>query len=112
MKAWAPRPTFTVGAPTWRHSAIWYASAIAHDAYHAELYGAAKKNAGGKEPCAAVWTGPEAEKRCLAFQRDVIAALGGDENMLAYIDRCAQNPTYQGHAQGWQSWLDYLKRWW
>ena len=31
---------------------------------------------------------------------------------LAYVDHCAQNPTYQGHATGWRSWLDYLLRWW
>jgi len=43
MKAWAAKPTFLVGKPTWSHSPAWYAGAIAHDAYHAELYSSAKQ---------------------------------------------------------------------
>src|SRR5690242_13182188 len=38
MKARAKSPTFLVGKPTWSHSPAWYAGAIAHDAYHGELY--------------------------------------------------------------------------
>ena len=44
MKAWAQAPTFVVGKRTWKHSALWYAGAIAHDAYHAKLYADAKKS--------------------------------------------------------------------
>ena len=112
MKAWAVNPTFTVGKATWRHSVIWYAGAIAHDAYHAKLYFDAKGGNGGKEPDNDAWTGVEAEKQCLAFQRRVLVELNADEKIIAYIDRCAQNPTYQGHATGWRSWLAYLLRWW
>ncbi len=43
MKAAAESPTFLVGKPTWSHSPAWYAGAIAHDAYHAELYSGAKQ---------------------------------------------------------------------
>jgi len=112
MKAWAVKPTFTVGKATWRHSVVWYAGAIAHDAYHAKLYCDAKGGKHGKEPDSDTWTGAEAEKQCLAFQRQVLLELNADEKIIAYIDRCAQNPTYQGHTTGWRSWLDYLLRWW
>jgi hypothetical protein len=112
MKAWGDKPTFTVGKATWRHSALWYAGAIAHDAYHAKLYSDAKGGTRGKEPDSDAWTGAEAEKQCLAFQRRVLLELNADEKIIAYIDRCAQNPHYQGHATGWRSWLDYLRRWW
>jgi hypothetical protein len=112
MKAWAARPTFVVGAPTWRHSVLWYAGAIAHDAYHAKLYGEAKRTARNQAPGADAWTGVEAEQRCLRFQRRVLAELGADADILSYIDECARNPTFQGRTQGWKSWLDYLKRWW
>jgi hypothetical protein len=112
MKAWACAPTFVVGGATWRHSVGWYAGAIAHDAYHAQLYREAKQNTGAEEPCVDAWTGVEAEKLCLAFQREVLAELGADEKTLLYIDRCAQNPTYQGRNKGWKSRVDYLKRWW
>ena len=43
MRAWAQAPTFVVGKRTWKHSALWYAGAIAHDAYHAKLYADAKR---------------------------------------------------------------------
>jgi len=112
MKAWAVKPTFTVGKATWNHSVVWYAGAIAHDAYHAKLYCDAKGGNHGKEPDNDAWTGVEAEKSCLAFQRRVLVELNADEKIIAYIDRCAQNPTYQGHTTGWRSWLDYLLRWW
>jgi len=112
VKAWEKMPTFFVGAPTWRHSALWYAGAIAHDAWHAKLYLDAKNKYRGKEPDADDWTGAEAEKKCLTFQRQVLLTLNADETIIGYLDSCAQNPTYQGHNRGWRSWLDYLKRWW
>jgi hypothetical protein len=112
MKAWAEKPTFIVGRATWRHSPLWYAGAIAHDAYHAKLYLDAKDNRDGKEPDIDAWTGAEAEKKCLAFQRQVLLVLNADETIICYVDNCAQNPIYQGRTEGWRSWLDYLRRWW
>ena len=112
MKAWGENPTFSVGKRTWKHSALWYAGAIAHDAFHSKLYHEAKRVGGGREPDADAWTGGEAEKICLAFQRRVLLELGADDAIIAYIDECEKNPAYQGHNKGWKSWLDYLKRWW
>jgi hypothetical protein len=112
MKAWADKPTFVVGKATWRHSPLWYAGAIAHDAYHAKLYLDAKGDHGGTEPDVDAWTGAEAERKCLAFQQQVLLALNADKTIIRYIENCALNPTYQGRNKGWRSWLDYLKRWW
>jgi hypothetical protein len=112
MKAWADKPTFVVGKATWRHSPLWYAGAIAHDAYHAKLYFDAKGDHGGTEPEADAWTGAKAERECLAFQQQVLLALNADETIICYVDNCAQNPIYQGRNKGWRGWLDYLKRWW
>ena len=112
MKAWAKRPSFIVGKATWHHSTLWYAGAIAHDAYHAKLYRDAMKEVSGKEPDANTWTGADAEKKCLAFQRRVLLELNADEKTIVYIDRCAKNPTYHGHNRGLRSWLDYLRRRW
>src|SRR5262245_6855000 len=111
MKAWKSKPTFIVGRPTWRHSALWYAGAIAHDAYHAKLYFDAKNDRHGAQPETDDWTGVEAEKKCLEFQRQVLLGLNADANMINYVERCALDPTYQGRHRGWKSWLDYLKRW-
>lgn len=112
MKAWADKPTFVAGKPTWRHSALWYAGAIAHDAYHSKLYHDAKNALGGRNPDADAWTGAEAEKKCLAFQRQVLLEIGADAATMAYLEKCAKNPTYQGHNTGWRGWLDYIKRGW
>ena len=112
MKAWAEKPTFVVGNRTWQHSVLWYAGAIAHDAYHSKLYHETKNSLGGREPDANAWTGTEAEKKCLAFQRKVMVELNADPKTIAYLEDCAKDPAYQGRNQGWRSWLDYLKRRW
>jgi hypothetical protein len=112
MKAWRKKPTFVVGKRTWQHSALWYAGAIAHDAYHAKLYLDAKNKCGRTKPVADSWTGAEMEKQCLRFQRQVLCALNAPAKTLAYIEACLDNPTYQGRHKGWKSWLDYLKRRW
>jgi hypothetical protein len=112
MKAWTGRPTFMVGSATWQHSSLWYAGAIAHDAYHSKLYHEAKQALGGAEPDAHAWTGADAEKECLVFQRQVLQELNADSKTLVYLEDLARNPTYQGRSRGWGGWLDYRKRWW
>ncbi len=112
ITAWAERPVFTVGAPTWTHSALWYAGAIAHDAYHAKLYRDAKQRRPGRKPRANAWSGKAAEQICLAFQRDVLLSLKADKTIIEYLEKQLQNPSYQGRSGGWRGWLDYHKRWW
>ncbi len=112
MRAWTENPTFIVGRRTWEHSVLWYASAIAHDAYHSKLYREAKNAMGGAEPEADAWTGVAAEKQCLAFQREVMLDLNADPETIAYLEDCVKHPTYQGRNHGWGSWLDYRRRWW
>src|SRR5207245_4089030 len=112
IRAGAKKPTFVVGNRNWQHSVLWYASAIAHDAYHSKLYHETQNSLGGKEPDANAWTGTDAERKCLAFQRKVMVELNADPKTIAYLEDCAKDPAYQGRNQGWRSWLDYLKRRW
>jgi hypothetical protein len=112
ITAWAEHPVFTVGAPTWNHSPLWYAGAIAHDAYHAKLYRDAKRLHPDKKPPVNAWSGKAAERTCLAFQRDVLLSLQADKTLLEYIEKHLLNPTYQGRSKGRGGWLDYRKRWW
>jgi hypothetical protein len=112
VQAWARRPVFTVGAPTWNHSAVWYAGAIAHDAFHAKLYRDATRRNPTSEPATDAWSGKAAERACLAFQREVLLALRADGAMIAHVEKHGENPTYQGRHRGWGRWLDYRKRWW
>jgi hypothetical protein len=110
MWAQKKRPTFVVGRRTWSHSPLWYAGAIAHDAYHSKLYHDARRESA--KPPADSWTGPEAERRCLGYQIEALKALGADDATVAYLEKLRKNPTYQGHHKGWRSWRDYLRRSW
>jgi hypothetical protein len=112
VTAWADQPSFTVGAPTWNHSPLWYAGAIAHDAYHAKLYRDAKKHNPYTNPRLDTWSGKAAERVCLAFQHQVLLSLKADKSLVEYVEKHLQNPTYQGRNKGWGGWLDYRKRWW
>jgi len=112
VEAWLQNPVFTVGLPTWNHSALWYAGAIAHDAFHAKLYRDAEIRDPSTKPDADAWSGKEAERACLAFQRGVLTALDADAALIAHIDQHAKNPTYQGRNRGWGSHVDYRQRWW
>lgn len=112
MKAWLAKPTFAVGKATWKHSALWYAGAIAHDAYHTKLYRDAERALTAAPPAADRWTGAAAERQCLEFQIEVLRQLGADDDTLGYLEICRENPTYQGRNRGWASWLDYRKRRW
>ncbi|HWO43141.1 MAG TPA: hypothetical protein VNO43_15170, partial [Candidatus Eisenbacteria bacterium] len=97
--------------PTWRHSALWYAGAIAHDAYHSKLYHEGK-SAAGVPPDRRVWTGIEAEKKCLRFQLETLGALNADDQTLAYLEGQLRHPTYVSERGGFRGWLDYLNRGW
>ena len=112
VTAWTEHPVFTVGAPTWSHSPLWYAGAIAHDAYHAKLYRDAKKRNRGRRPPVDSWSGKAAERCCLRFQRDVLVRLKADPIILEHLETHLKNPTYQGRSKGRGGWLDYHKRWW
>jgi hypothetical protein len=111
MRAYAKRPAFVVGMRTWSHSALWYAGAIAHDSYHSKLYHEARESSGGNPP-GDRWTGSAAEKKCLAFQIEVLKALHADAETVAYLEELEKNPTYQGHTRGWRSWREYWYRRW
>ena len=112
VTAWAKRPVFTVGAPTWSHSPVWFAGAIAHDAYHAKLYRAVKQRAGKGRLNVETWSGKTAERACLLFQRRVLVSLHADASVLNHVEMHLRDPTYQGRIKGVGGWLDYRKRWW
>ena len=109
MDVYADPPTYEVGFPTWSHSALWYASTIAHDAYHSKLYHDYKKGHPSGEPPGEVWTGKEAERVCMNFQREVLVELKAGNELILYLDQLIKNPTYQGDPQSEE---DYRRRSW
>jgi hypothetical protein len=103
------RPTFHVGMRTWEAETVWYAGAIAHDAYHSILYRKARR----RNRFGLVWErdygGVEAERKCLGFQLQVLTELGAPGYLLENVKKHMHNPTYQGKPY---SLRDYLARDW
>ena len=92
---YASRKAFRVGAPTWKNGSVWYGSSIVHDSMHSKLYWDAWEASGRTVvPDASVYTGANAEKKCLALQSKVLRSLGADANTLEYIRKLAENPAY------------------
>jgi hypothetical protein len=101
MEATLEKPTYGVGKRTWQAGAVWYASTIAHDAFHSKLYHDAKDKLKGKEPPDAVWTGKEAEKKCLRFQADALRQMHAEKRQIDYVVELRKNPTYQDGKRDW-----------
>ncbi|MFI5361481.1 MAG: hypothetical protein ACHQ49_05885 [Elusimicrobiota bacterium] len=93
---YAYQKSFRVGAPTWKNGPVWYGSTIVHDSMHSKLYWDAW-DAGGHNvvPSASVYTGANAEKKCLTLQSEVLRRLGADANTLEYVRKLGENPAYQ-----------------
>jgi hypothetical protein len=74
MWAWENPPRYEVGDRTAFASATWYASTIAHDATHSELYH------NGQE-----WEGIPAEQFCNAYQLEVLKQIGAPQGEIDYM---------------------------
>lgn len=83
MAAYENPPTFYVGNKTAQASVSWYASAIAHDAYHSKLYHDYKDAYGGRVPDL-VWSGYDAEMRCLEYQIGILEKIGAPKAEIDY----------------------------
>jgi hypothetical protein len=77
-------PRYTVGDATAFYSVTWYASTIAHDATHSELYHQYLASYGAPVPDD-VWTGVEVERFCNAYQLDVLKRIGGTSAEIEYL---------------------------
>lgn len=97
-------PVYMVGEATSQSPLLWYASTIAHDAYHSFLYHHEKERLGGKEPAFESWMGKEAEKSCLVFQLGVLQKFTHEECMIGYLQELIRNPTYQNYEYKDRSW--------
>jgi hypothetical protein len=83
MAAYETPPTYKVGASTVNASLTWYASTIAHDAYHSKLYHDyvyTYKEAVPNE----VWTGMDAEMKCLEIQIQALESMGASASEIEY----------------------------
>ena len=85
MWAFEEPPRYAVADVTAFYSLTWYASTIAHDATHSELYHEYLAAHPGEPVPADVWTGFESERFCNAYQLDVLMRIGGPAGEVDYL---------------------------
>ena len=110
MWAFENPPRYEVGERTADASTTWYASTIAHDATHSELYHEYLAQNGSPVPDDA-WASVAAEQFCIAYQLKVLEEVGGTESEIEYLE--AQTGTHcDVDNDGDCDWNDYENRDW
>ncbi|MCC6736706.1 MAG: hypothetical protein IT534_11360 [Bauldia sp.] len=111
MVAYAVPPRYEVADETAFYSITWYASTIAHDAVHSELYHRHVADHPGVPVAPDAWTGVSVERFAIGFQLDVSRRIGGPEDEILYLegqtgDHCDID------SDGDCDWADYQRRNW
>jgi len=110
MAARETPPTYRMADKTAFYSVTWCASTIAHDALHSKLYHDYKREHGGSVP-ARVWTGVEAEKKCIAHQLAVLQKIGAPFHEVSHC-RKQKGTHHDVNKDGKYDSKDYKKRDW
>lgn len=84
MNVFAKMPTYEVANQTAFSSLKWYASTMAHDAYHSKLYFDYKKKHKGQVPRKA-FANQKSESRCIKFQIKVAKKIGASAADIKYL---------------------------
>lgn len=85
MNVFAKVPTYEVGKRTAFSPLKWYASTIAHDAYHSKLYFDYRSKHKGRVP-RQVFASPKAERKCIKFQIKVAEKIGASAADIKYLE--------------------------
>lgn len=109
---WAFRnpPTFEMGDRTTFYSVTWCAGSIAHDALHSKLYHDYRA-AKGKPVPNEIWTGRNAELKCISFQIDVLKKIRASDLELQHCMK-QNGEHFDIDKDGKYEWSDYFKRDW
>ena len=111
MWAWEVPPRYEVGDKTAFYSVTWYASTIAHDATHSELYANYQAAHPGESVPETVYSGVEIERFCNGYQLEVLKRIGAPQNEIDYM--ATQDGTHcDVDHDGDCDWDDYQKRDW
>ena len=111
MWAFESPPRYEVGEATALSSLTWYASTIAHDATHSELYYTYRQTHPGQAIPQEAWADVASERFCIAYQLDVAARIGAPASETEYLasltgDHCDVD------LDGDCDWDDYYARDW
>jgi len=85
MWAWEHPPRYEVGDATAFFSITWYASTIAHDATHSELYAQYQAAHAGEFVPLEAYGGVEIERFCIGYQLDVSRRIGAPQSEIDYL---------------------------
>jgi hypothetical protein len=111
MWAWEVPPRYEVGDPTAFSTLTWYASTIAHDATHSELYHLYAAEHPGEYVPDDVYGGVEKELYCNAYQLEVLKHINAPQWEIDYL--AAQDGTHcDVDGDGDCDWDDYQNRDW
>jgi hypothetical protein len=87
MDVGASPPRYRVGSPTRNSGVVWFASTIAHDAFHSKQFQDARAANPGRPVPTAAYMGRDAEAGALGFQREALVQLGAPQLWLDYVDQ-------------------------
>jgi hypothetical protein len=85
MWAWEVPPRYEVGDATAFFSVTWYASTIAHDATHSELYAQYQAAHPGEIVPDDVYGGVEVERFCIGYQQEVAKRIDAPQSEIDYL---------------------------
>ncbi len=85
MWAWEIPPRYEVGNVTAFYSVTWYASTIAHDATHSELYAQYQLTHPGEPVPEDAYGGVEIERFCIGYQVEVAKRIGAPQSEVDYL---------------------------
>jgi hypothetical protein len=105
MWAYETPPTYEMSDKTAFASLTWCAATIAHDSFHSKLYHDYQKGHPGAVPDS-VWTGIEAERRCMKHQIAVMRLIGATKSEIDYAISQADGHYVKDH----ETWDDYQGR--
>ncbi len=111
MWAWEDPPRYEVGDATAFFSVTWYASTIAHDATHSELYARYLAAHHGKSVPRNAYGGVEIERFCINYQIEVSRQVGAPQNEIDYLFTLDGTHCDLDH-DGDCDWDDYQNRDW
>ncbi len=111
MWVWENPPRYEVGEATAFFSVTWYASTIAHDATHSELYTQYQITHPNQTVPEDAYGGVDIERFCIGYQLEVSKRIGAPQSEIDYLstlDGTHCDLDYDGDCD----WGDYQNRNW
>lgn len=111
MWAWENPPRYEVGDVTAFFSVTWYASTIAHDATHSELYAQYQSAHPGETVPESAFSGVDIELFCIGYQTEVAKHIGAPQSEIDYL-LTLDGTHCDLDNDGDCDWVDYENRNW